>query len=383
METQSKKKVLFLITKSNWGGAQRYVYDLATSLPQDTFDIVVALGENGVLIEKLEKAGIRVIQIPGLQRDISLKKELYSFGAIAQIIKDEQPDILHVNSSKAGGIGAFCGRILRVPRIIYTAHGWAFNEDRGEVGRFVVTFLHWLTILFSHQTITVSNTLKSQMTWPGVQKKMTTVYNGRTQPEYFSRIDARSYFIDAAPHLRDYREDLWTGTIGELHPIKGHAVMLETIAKLNEKGLTIRHIIIGSGELEEKLRAYIEQNDLAEQVFLVGHHDEASQYLKAFDVYIQPSYSEALGYTVIEAAQAGLPIVASHVGGISEIITDGQNGLLVPPGDSRALQESIEHLLTTPALRDTLAQKASERGEEFSLNKMLETTQRVYQSRNN
>ena len=155
MAEQPKKKVLFLITKSNFGGAQRYVFDLATHLDRDRYAVAVALGGNGSLIEKLTEAAIRVIRIPGLQRNISFKKELLSFWQIHKLLKAERPDVLHVNSSKAGGIGAFIGRLHRVPCIVYTAHGWAFNEDRSLVSRLLVGFLHWLTILFAHHTITV------------------------------------------------------------------------------------------------------------------------------------------------------------------------------------------------------------------------------------
>jgi len=152
----NRKKVLFLITKSNWGGAQRYVYDLATHLDQTKFEPVVALGGDGELVTLLDHAGVRVIRINSLTRDISLKKEKEFASELYKIIRIEKPDILHVNSSKAGGVGTALGRILRVPRIIFTAHGWAFNEERPWWQRMVIKFLHWVTVLLSHRTIAVS-----------------------------------------------------------------------------------------------------------------------------------------------------------------------------------------------------------------------------------
>lgn len=373
-----KKKILFLITKSNFGGAQRYVLDVASNLPKDQFAVSVALGGDGVLIEKLEAAGIRVIRIPSLERDISLKKELLSFWSIAKIIRTEKPDILHVNSSKAGGIGAFWGRLFRVPRVLYTAHGWAFNEDRGALSRFIVGFFHWLTILFAHTTITVSDTLASQMHWLGTKRKMVTVYNGRTQPVYLTREAARTYFRAHEPRLDAHMGELWTGTIAELHPIKGHEVMLEAMAKLVAKGNQLRHLIIGDGELHKQLENKIEELELTEYVFLLGHHDEASQYLKAFDIYVQPSFSEALAYTIIEAAQAGLPIVASRVGGIPEILTNEKNGVLVAPQDPKSLAGSISDLIQDTEKRTNLAEAAEIRGTDFSLDRMLDATIALY-----
>ena len=100
------KKVLFVITKSNWGGAQRYVYDLAINLPKESFEVKVALRGEGLLKQKLEENNIQTIQIPHLQRDINATRELLSFFSLIKIFNKEKPDIIHLNSSKAGGIGA-------------------------------------------------------------------------------------------------------------------------------------------------------------------------------------------------------------------------------------------------------------------------------------
>ena len=160
MMAKPKKKILYLITKSNWGGAQRYVFDLATSLNKEEYDVVVALGGTGRLVDELKNKKVRVIQLKSLERDISIFKEIKSAIELFKIIKSEKPNILHINSSKAGGLGALIGRILGVPKIIFTAHGWAFNEDRPWRQKISIKTLHWLTILLSHTTITVSETTK-------------------------------------------------------------------------------------------------------------------------------------------------------------------------------------------------------------------------------
>ncbi len=378
MQPYQKKKILYLITKSNWGGAQRYVYDIATNLPRDRFDVVVALGGDGELATKLAKAGIRVSTIPGLQRDISFSKELKSFGEIWQIIKTERPDVLHVNSSKAGGLGAFAGRLLRVPKIIYSAHGWAFNEDRGAISQFIVGFFHWLTIMLAHVTIAVSNAIKHQMKWPLAQRKLVVVQNGRPQTDFLDRVTARAVCVATCPALTAFATDTWTGTIAELHPIKRHDVAIDTIQQLVATGKNIRHIIIGAGELEAELQARITKAGLTEHVFLLGSIHEAATLLRAFDIFVLPSRSEALAYTVIEAAQAGLPIVASRVGGIPEIITNGWDGLLIESGSVPDLQNAIETLLDNPELQKKLAAAAAVRGRHFSLERMILETTAVY-----
>lgn len=375
---ERRKKILFLITKSNWGGAQRYVYDLTTHLTPE-YDVVVALGGDGVLYKKLQTAGVRTISLDALQRDISLQKELGFIRELWQILRAEQPDILHVNSSKAGGMGAFLGRLLHIRRIIFTAHGWAFNEDRPWWQRHLIAFLHWLTVLLAHRTIAVSRATKAQLNWPFAQQKMTVIYNGREAVSVYDRIVARAHCIERCPALATHTHDLWTGTIAELHPVKQHGIALDAIAQCVANGANVRHIIIGDGQERQRLAARIKQKNLSEHVFLLGHIDAAAHLLSALDVFILPSRSEALAYTVIEAAQAGLPIIASKVGGIPEIITHEQDGILVQSGNAQQLADAITHLTTDDTLRSRLANAAHARGHYFSLPRMVEETQTVYE----
>tara|TARA_B100000508_G_scaffold52170_1_gene40478 strand:- start:5326 stop:6471 length:1146 start_codon:yes stop_codon:yes gene_type:complete len=378
METQTKKKILFLITKSNWGGAQRYVYDLATNLPTARYEPVVALGGDGPLRHKLVTAGVRVITIPHLERDISLRKELLASWSIAHLIRGEDPDVLHVNSSKAGAIGAFLGRILGVPRVIFTAHGWAFNEDRSFIQRFIFKVAHWLTVLLAHHTICVSHALKSQLRWPGAQRKMSVTHLGREATALFDRAHARALLAEHNPQLEPYLSDPWLISIGELHPVKQHDVAIEAVANLLPEHPNLRYLIIGDGQLRDELTSFISKEALGEHVFLLGQIDEAAQYLKAADVFVLPSRSEALGYVALEAAQAGIATVASNVGGIPEVVVNDVTGTLVPSGDSTALSAAIEHYLRQPKLSQKHAAAAREHAASFSIEAMVRRTTAYY-----
>ncbi len=375
---KSKRKVLFLITKSNWGGAQRYVHDLAKSLPTEGYEAVVALGGDGPLADRLREAGIRVISIPSLQRDLSLGKEWLAFWETADIIRRERPDILHINSSKAGVLGAVLGRLLLVPRIVFTAHGWAFNEDRVPWQRTLLKAIHWFTVLLSHQTIAVSNEVKRQMDWPLAADKMTVVYNGRALPHLKSREEARSLLAKKEPRLREQQAGLWTMTIAELHPVKRHEAVIDVVKQLIDQGEEFCHIIISDGELKDALRRQIDRLELQSRVFLLGAVPEAAEYLKAADVFVLASRSEAMPYAIIEAMMAEVPTVATAVGGIPEIIDNGVSGLLAPPLDNEVLGDLITRLLHDHELRDRLAAGARARQPEFTLAKTLEQTLAVY-----
>ena len=125
-------KILYGITKSNFGGAQRYVFDMATEAKSAGHDVAVICGGEGTLVKKLRAAHIRVITLPHLKRDISLVDEFRSFHFIFRTLVKENPDVFHTNSSKMGGLGNLAARLAGIRKIIFTGHGWAFNEPRPE-----------------------------------------------------------------------------------------------------------------------------------------------------------------------------------------------------------------------------------------------------------
>jgi glycosyltransferase involved in cell wall biosynthesis len=190
-------KILYVITKSNWGGAQRYVYDLATSLYGQGHDVSVVLGGNGLLSHKLKSAGINVFNIGSMKRDIRLMDEIKTSFSLFNIIRKVKPDVVHVNSSKAGGLGALIARLLFVKRIIFTAHAWAFNENRSHIQHFVIGFLHWLTIILNHRTIAVSHCVKNQVMWmPFVKNKLTVIHPASPTIDFYSQKEAREKLLD-------------------------------------------------------------------------------------------------------------------------------------------------------------------------------------------
>ncbi|MCU0678441.1 MAG: glycosyltransferase [Candidatus Pacebacteria bacterium] len=344
--SQPPKKVLFLITKSNWGGAQRYVYDLATALNPAEFEPVVALGGNGTLVDMLHHAGVRTISIASLTRDVSAKKDLVLGRELYRILRSERPDILHVNSSKAGGIGALIGRLARVPRIIFTAHGWAFNEDRPYWQRFIIKALHTATVLLAHHTIAVSHGMAAELNWPGVSKKMTVINPGRSIGAMFTRTEARAKIVDFFPNLLPYQDDPWLVCVAELHPIKRHEVLFTALRSLTATHPHVRLLCFGDGDLRTRLTTWVATHGMDEHIFVLGNLHEAARFLKAFDVFVLASKSESYGYVLHEAGLANVPIVATAVGGIPDIITSGETGTLVPPDNSLALSAALHEALS-------------------------------------
>lgn len=373
-----RKKILYLITKSNWGGAQRYVYDLATHLNREQFEPVVALGGTGVLKEQLEHAGIRTIVIDSLERDISLRKEWAFATELWRILRTERPEILHVNSSKAGGVGTLLGRFARVPRIVFTAHGWAFNEDRPWWQRVIIKLMHWLTVLFSHVTIAVSTAMKQQMDLPCAQRKIRVLNPGRTIGAMYGKREAREHIAERDARLRSHLRDPWILCIGELHPIKRFGVLLESLARVRDAHPNVRCIIIGDGELRAVLAHQISDRALENHTFLVGSITEAARFLKAGNLFVLPSKSESYGYVLHEAGLAGLPVVATNVGGIPDIVSDRSSGRLVEPDDAAALAAAITDYFDRPQQWRQYAETLKVAMEARSIDTMVEQTTPLY-----
>ncbi|MBU1046711.1 glycosyltransferase family 4 protein [Patescibacteria group bacterium] len=387
-----KKKIIYLVTKGNWGGAQKYVFDLASEMAErDNYEVVVAYGEPyGELGEKLKTAGIRTIEINGLGRDINLLGELGVARSLWKIFRGEKPDVIHLNSPKIGGLGALIGRLCGVNKIIYTAHGWTFNEKRPMWQIILIKYFSWVTILLSHKTIVIAKKEYRQVIdWPFVTtKKLVRIYNG-IKPIYFlNREQAQEIFAACLPKRQDKvsNDDLVIGTIAELHKNKGLKYLIKAFRRLvrefenqpNQKG-DLKLIIIGEGEerayLENKLNKY----GLNNNVFLVGAIDEASRYLKAYDIFVLPSIKEGFPYVLLEAGLAKLPVVASDVGGISELIRDGENGILVEAKDDDEIEEALGVLINDEGLREGYGRTLyDEVKSEFSFEAMVEEVEGLY-----
>ncbi len=373
-----KKKILFIITKGNWGGAQRYVFDLATNLDAGHFDVAVAVGEGTALREKLEARGVRVISLAGLTRDIVPIADLGTFGALLSLFRKERPDIVHLNSAKAGGLGSLAARLMGVPRIIFTVHGFAFYEDRPWIERATIKGVSWLTILFSHATIVLNNRDTASLSeWPCVRGKLRNIKLGIKDTAGFGKQEAFLKLKEAGMAMR---EGPLIGTIAELHKNKGLRYLVEALALLPKD---VSLCIIGNGEERKHLERLARELGLAPRIFFAGFLDGASRFLSAFDLFALPSIKEGTPYVLLEAGAAGLPVVATSVGGIPDVIEDQKTGLLVQPKNARVLMEAIRFLLGHPETAERLGKRLAEKVKaEFSFDAsdsgFLEKTSALY-----
>jgi glycosyltransferase involved in cell wall biosynthesis len=344
------QKNLYVITKSNWGGAQKYVYDLAVENQNSGQNAIVAVNKEGKLTEKLTERGIDFQEIDGLQRDISIIKEFKVLISLIKIFKNTKPNTIHLNSSKIGGLGVVAAGIYsfisikeKHPHVIYTAHGWAFNEDRGGLSKFIIKILSYITIILSSETIVLSQTEFDQVSgWPFVKNKL------KINPPKLNSVDFLNK--DAAREFLNLPSNkTLIGTIAELHKNKGLEYGIEAMKLLREnnpeKFNKIHWTILGGGEEQEYLTGLIRKYNLEDKINLAGYTEDAASYLKAFDIFLLPSIKEGLPYVLLEAEAAELPIIATNVGGIKERFENHPNKIIESKSElkiSNVLEEMVK-----------------------------------------
>jgi glycosyltransferase involved in cell wall biosynthesis len=368
-------KILLGITKSNLGGAQRYVLDLATEYKKVGHDVVVVCGGKGVLVDKLQHERIFPITLPALGREVSIKGDFQSFFALLKILYKERPDVFHINSTKMGVAGSVAGRLLRIKSVIFTSHGWTFNEPRWTSSeKKIIKFLYWLTILLSHKTICVSQKLKRDVeNFPKIKDKLVVIHNGIKKFELHERDEAREKLIPKV-----LSSTTIVGTLSELHKIKGLDVLLNVWKKFVE-GKNAKLLITGVGEERISLHNMASNMGIMESVFFTDYLDSARSYLSGFDIFVLPSRSEGLPYALLEAGFAEKPVIASRVGGIPEVVEDKKNGILVTSEDQQELLEALTVLYDNPVDRNILGKALKQTVEtKFSIDTMVSETLKTY-----
>jgi len=387
-KTQSaKKNILYFITKANFGGAQKYVYELACQAQKQGNKVSVVVGGNGLLVEKLKVAGIDIIQLNHLKREINFFSEIYNFIEIIKIFKKIKPDTIHLNSSKAG-LAVLAGRLCGIPKIIFTIHGWAFNEDRNFLSKIIIKKIYWLTIFLSHKSIAVSEKTKNQAHeipfYFLVSKKIIVIKNGVETISFLEKDVVRNLFKEK---FNITENDFVVGTLAELHPIKGLNVLIgaaktyfnETANSNVKLTSNVKFLIFGTGQEKESLEKMIIDLSLENKVILGGFLENGSNYLKGFDIFILTSLSEALPLSILEAGQAGLPVIATRVGGIPEIIENKKTGLLIEPGNKKEIVEAVNYIINNESEAQKMAGALKNKvAEDFNIENFYKETFELY-----
>ena len=347
-----KKRLLFVITQSEFGGAQRFLFEFISKLDREKYDISVATGITGdaAFAEAVRNLEIPIFLVHALKRNEDPFNDIRAVWQLRKLIKKIKPDTLFLSSSKAGFIGALAAKFCHPrPHVIYRIGGWTFNDPIPAWKKSVRTSLERMSASWK-DIIIVNNTHDlGQAKTLGIipRDKVVLVHNGIDpfRLHFLPKEEARIRLTRTIPTGRgvSFEHKKIIGTIANLYPAKGLEYLVESVQHLTDPNAVV--CIIGEGEERSKLEQLIAKLGLEDKVFLVGRLAEASQYLSAFDMFAFPSVKEGFPWSVLEAMSAKLPVVATSVGAIPEVIEDGVSGYIVNPGKPKELSARINTLL--------------------------------------
>ena len=384
-------KVLMVITKDDVGGAQRYVRDLAENLDKARFETkIITGGKKPMLDVGSETLGARYLS-NNFRPHFLFFNDLAAAIELFFIFRREHPDIIHLNSSKAGVVGAFAAWLYNAScimrqasrtTVIFTAHGWVFNPDNNLSGlrRQFYILLHRFAAKFQDAIINVSEYDRQLAVKEKIasSQKLFTVHNGINfqNMKFVDREIARKNLAKLI-NLSTSKliNSVWIGSMGRLVSEKSYTDFIEAAALV--KNPNVRFLIAGEGYERKKLELKIKQLGLEERFFLPGHLGLAEGFLKALDIFVMSSVKEGLPYALLEAMAAGLPIIITRIGGMTEVI-EGR-GLVMPPREPAELARAINYYLinSDEALQST-KQTCQFLKDNLSLIKMVKETELVY-----
>ena len=342
------KKILYIVTIPDWGGAQHYIFNLSYNL-KDEFAITVASGKlAGIskynLLKKIEEYmpnnEVGTHEFKNLTRSINPIRDILAIFDLVNYINSAKPDIIHLNSSKAGIIGSIAARLAKhKAKVVYTIHGWVFLEPMNKFKRWLYIRLEKFASRFRNKIIILG--LKEKQIALNYkichEEKIKVLPHGIIKFNRTSKERAREKL--GLPQNKKI-----IGTISNLYTSKGIEYLIEAAANIKDDNIIF--VVIGDGELKNELNSKIQKLNLQNRFNLLGEVFYAAQYLNAFDIFTLSSIKEGMPFVILEAMEAGLPIVATDVGNIQEMMEDYQNKIIVPSRNSLKLAQAIQEIRT-------------------------------------
>ncbi len=350
-----------MVTSQDWGGAQAYIFNLAQELRTRNLPVIVCAGGKGELGNKCREAGIEFQSLKWMARDINPINNLLSLFELVKLFRHLHPQAIHLNSSMMGVIGSLAGKLAKVPRVVYVAHGWVFNE---QLPAWKKRFYIWIE--------------KTSSSWKDVivclfpddeklardlrfkpREKIVTIPNGidveKFEQQLLDRDSAHATLNDRDSRF-EIRDSMVVGTIANAYPPKNLIWYLDVCRLAHEQKPDIKFVIIGDGPQMDELRrkhAGLKQDDY---ILLAGRRLDAPQLYRAFDLFVLPSTKEGMSITLLEAMASRVPIIATDVGANQWMLDN--TGIIVQSNDAQAMVAAILNLSADQVQREQLTQKA-------------------------
>ncbi|MDQ0285987.1 glycosyltransferase involved in cell wall biosynthesis [Desulfofundulus luciae] len=371
----SKFKVLHVIRPAR-GGMKNHLLSLLSLGDKKLFEPVVACPP-GNMIQEIADLGIKVVPIP-LAGELSPRSDWRVLRILVDTLMAEKITIMHAHSAKAGLVARVAAKVARTPVVFMTAHNSIFYEFWPPWKKAAFAFGERLLARYTHRILTVSEALRQELL---IRERLhpdrvVTIHNGIDPAPFRREVDRRAVLRSLGlPPLGRL-----VGTIARLAPQKGVSYFLQAAAILC-RDYQVNFVVVGDGPLRMVLEEEGRALGLGGRLFFTGERRDIPQILAAMDVFVLPSITEGLPLTILEAMAAGKPVVATQVGGLPEVVVDGETGFLVPPRDPQALARALAQLLLERQKAEEMGQKGRQRVmQHFTVEAMVRKIEEEYKS---
>lgn len=363
---EKKTKVLHVLTDRNIGGAGRWLLYYLKYHNREKFEVKVLLPHDSLLAEAVEALDVPVIAMEEME-DKSFDKR--AMKALTKKFRQEKPDIVHTHASMTARMAA---RQAKVPMIFNTKH--CMEGAPGSLPKKLLR--RAINYRFSDCIIAVSKAVRRSMIAGGTDpKQIVTVYNG-IEPIPIPTVEEKAALLASFGGKAGEKA---VGMVARLEEVKDHETFLLGAQKVLEKRRDVRFYIIGDGSLREELERRTAELGISENVTFTGFLKDVESIEAALDIAVITSKAEALCLSILESMIAGIPAVGTDSGGVAEVIKHGENGFLIPIGDSDALAERLEELLADDAKRKAFGEQAKKDAEStFLADKMTRRIEKLY-----
>lgn len=375
-------KVLHIVTKLELGGAQKNVLSILETLDKKKYNLFLVSGKEGILVkDALALKGVEVNLIWPLYRQINLFFDLLAIYEIYRYIKKKKIEIVHTHSSKAGILGRWAAKLAGVPVIVHTIHGWEFHQWQNSFLNLLYSSLERITARITTSFVAVSQYdiqagLKRNI---GTQKKYHLIRYGIKKEDFSNiRVDIKS----KKEELAFNSGSSVVGMIACFKPQKSPLDFIKVAQRVSKTVPEARFLLVGDGKLRKAIESLIQRSALNSKVILTGWRRDIPRIISLLDIVVLSSLWEGLPLVVLEAMAGAKPIVATSVGGIPELIQDGENGFLVSPRDARSMSEKVVFLLKDKGLSQRFGQRGRElfNSSHFQTDYMISQLDNLYDS---
>jgi glycosyltransferase involved in cell wall biosynthesis len=373
----SQVKVMQIIARMNVGGPAVIVAELMRGLDKSAIEQILVTGfcdENEADYLDIVAKDVKATRIAGLGRSVSLLADLKAFFGLVSLIRKFQPDVIHTHTAKAGVLGRWASLLAGRRSVrVHTFHGHLLHGYFNRPLTRVVIFIEKYFAARTSVLIAIGSKVKDELLAAGIGKseKYRVFFPGLPAPKQVTKADARTA-LGLSP------ETLYITYVGRLTQIKRPDRLLDVAKECGKRGLDLHFLVAGEGELFESSKARAQREEL--NVTFFGWRSDISQIFAASDIAILTSDNEGIPLTLIQAAQAGLPIVATSVGSISDIVIDQSTGYLTAI-NANEMADAIEKLVRDAQLRKIMGEAGKARASQyFSLDRMIKDHLDLYRS---